>query len=92
MANLPERIQVNLPLEWTVTFGTTQNAANEDLTSRMMCITSQVDQIGKLYVRPWQIRLEKAMLRAGDDGDCAATVYGIEDTWADKRIIPEPPL
>jgi hypothetical protein len=92
MVNLPEHIRVNLPLDWSVTFGTIPDQTNDELTSRMMCITSKVDPTGKLYVQPWQIRVEKLSLRSGEEGETVAVVHKIEGPLTDDRIIPEPPL
>jgi hypothetical protein len=92
MANLPERIRAELPNEWAVTFGTTENSKDGDLTSRLMCITSKVDSTGRQYEFPWQIRLEKVQLRTGEEGESAAIVYKVSGTWDDERTVPKPPL
>jgi hypothetical protein len=57
MANLPERILAELPNDWAITFGTSENPKDQELTGRLMCITSQLDQTGTSYIRPWQVRL-----------------------------------
>jgi hypothetical protein len=92
MVNLPERIRAELPNDWVVTFGSSENPKDGDLTSRLMCITSKLDPTGRQYEFPWQIRLERVQLRTGEGGDSAANLYKVSGSWDDERTIPGPPL
>jgi hypothetical protein len=86
MKNLPEQIKASLPLDWTVSFGTSANPVDRELTERMAQIT--ISQTHPL----WQIRLAKVSLRIGELGTPGAAVYKVEGQWDDFRQIPEPPM
>jgi hypothetical protein len=92
MMNLPEQIRAELPLGWSVSFGTSLNAVGLELTQRMMNITSQLNSTGTQYVFPWQVHLEKVPLRAGELGTPAARVCVVEGQWDDYRRIQTPPM
>jgi hypothetical protein len=92
MANLPERIRAQLPLEWSVQFGTSENPVDLELTRRMANITSQLDPANGQYMLPWQVHLAKASLRVGEFGIPAAEVYKTVGRWDDYRQIPVPPM
>jgi hypothetical protein len=55
--NLPEQIQAALPLGWSVSFGTSLNPVDLELTQRLMNITADSQ-----YGIPWQIHLLKIPL------------------------------
>jgi hypothetical protein len=92
MANLPERIRAELPNDWVITFGTSENPKDGELTGRLTCITSRLDQTGASDILPWQVRLERRQLRTGEDADSAAIVYLASGSWDDDRDDERPPL
>jgi hypothetical protein len=92
MSNMPERIRATLPLDWSVSFGTSENPADLELTSRMANITSQLDHTGSQYMLPWQVHLVKVSLRTGELGMPTAEVYKAVGKWDDYRRIPTPPM
>jgi hypothetical protein len=87
MRNLPEQIRADLPLDWAVMFGTSENPVDLELTERMMNITSQLDPTGKQYIRPWQVHLLKLPIRSGELGTPAARVCKVAGQWDDYRRI-----
>jgi hypothetical protein len=86
MKNLPEQIKAALPLGWTVSFGTSANPIDRELTERMAQITVSHSH------PPWQIHLAKTSLRIGELGTPGAEVYKAIGSWDDFRQIPEPPM
>jgi hypothetical protein len=92
MANMPEQIRAALPLDWYVSFGTSENPVDLELTERMANITSQTDPTGSQYILPWQIHLVKVQLRTGELGTPAAAVYKAEGRWDDYRRADTPPM
>jgi hypothetical protein len=56
-------------------FGTSGSPKDGELTTRLVCITSQYeDQVG--YGHPWQIRLEGYPWRIGEEGSICAKAFG----------------
>jgi hypothetical protein len=53
MMNLPEQIRAELPLGWSVSFGTSLNPVDLELTQRMMNITSELNPTGTQHILPW---------------------------------------
>jgi hypothetical protein len=92
MSNLPERIRAALPLDWSVSFGTSANPVDLELSTRTANITSQLDPSNGQYMLPWQVHLTKASLRTGELGLPAAEVYKAVGGWDDYRCIPTPPM
>jgi hypothetical protein len=74
VANMPSRVQVELVKDWSITFGTSENPADAELTNRLIWITSQFeDQVG--YRAPWQIRPEGYPWRIGEEGNVCAKAF-----------------
>jgi hypothetical protein len=92
MMNMPEEIQAELTLGWSVSFGTSLNPVDLELTQRMMNITSQVDPAANQYIRPWQVHLLKIPLRVGELGTPAARVCVVAGSWDDYRRVQTPPM
>jgi hypothetical protein len=92
MRNLPEQIRADLPLDWAVMFGTSENPVDLELTERMSVITSQLDSTGKQYIRPWQVHLLKLPIRSGELGTPAARVCKVAGQWDDYRRIQTAPM
>jgi hypothetical protein len=60
MSNLPEQVRAELPLWWSVSFGTSLNPVDGELTERMFNITARLDSMGTRYEFPWQVHLVRA--------------------------------
>jgi hypothetical protein len=90
MRNLPEQIKALLPLDWSVSFSTTSNPVDLELTERMANITSQV--LGNQFHSPWQVHLAKTQLRIGELGTPGASVYKMIGKWDDYRQVEQPPV
>jgi hypothetical protein len=87
MMNLPERVRAELPLDWSVSFGTSESPVDQELTNRMVSITTSA-QDGRF----WQIHLLKLPLRSGDLGTPAARVCKAIGQWDDFRCIQTAPM
>jgi hypothetical protein len=92
MVNLPEQVCVSLPLDWTLSFGTSASPRDGELTERMHYITAQLDLTSTCYQFPWHVKLERRQLRTGEEGLSAAALYKAEGTWNDDRVCEPPPL
>jgi hypothetical protein len=92
MLNLPEQIRAMLPLDWSVSFGTSENPVDLELTERMANITAQLDHANNQYMLPWQVHLVKVSLRSGQLGTPKAAVHKTIGKWDDYRRIPTPPM
>jgi hypothetical protein len=86
MRNLPEQVRAELPLDWSVLFGTSANPIDQELTERMMSITMAQDG------RFWQIHLLKLPLRSGELGTPAARICKAIGQWDDFRCIRTAPM
>jgi hypothetical protein len=87
MMNLPEQVRAELPLDWSVSFGTTANPIDQELTNRMVEITRNA-QDGRF----WQIHLLKLPLRSGELGTPGARVCKAIGQWDDFRCIQTAPM
>jgi hypothetical protein len=92
MMNLPEQIRAELPLDWSISFGTSLNPVDLELTQRLMNITSQLNPTATQFVFPWQIHLVKIPLRVGELGTPAARVFKAQGQWDDYRRSQTPPM
>jgi hypothetical protein len=92
MVNMPEQVQVQLLGGWEVSFGTNDNAKDGELTQRMLYITYHSHEPTKMYINPWQIRLEGLMMRTGEQGQRAARHCLVQGNgWDDERQLPPLP-
>jgi hypothetical protein len=87
MMNLPEQVRAELPLDWSVSCGTSANPVDQELTNRMVSITTSA-QDGRF----WQIHLLKPPLRSGELGTPAARVCKAIGQWDDFRCIQTAPM
>jgi hypothetical protein len=92
MSNLPEQVRAELPLGWSVSFGTSANPLDGELTERMFNITARLDLTATRYEFPWQVHLVRTQLRTGEFGTPAAIVYRVEGSWDDCRCPQSPPM
>jgi hypothetical protein len=90
--NAPEQVHVQLIGGWEVRFGADINAKDGQLTQRMMYITYQYHELTKMYINPWQIRLEALPMRSGEAGNRSARYCLLGNGWDDERCVPTPPL
>jgi hypothetical protein len=76
---------------WEVSFGTNDNAKDGELTQRLLYITYQYHEPTKMYINPWQIRLESLFMRTGEQGQRAARCCALGNGWDDERQRPPIP-
>jgi hypothetical protein len=88
---MPDQVQVQLIGGWNVCFGANDNAKDGELTQRMLYITYQIHEITKMYMQPWQIRLEGLFMRAGEKGQRVAGFCAIGNGGDDERQLPAVP-
>jgi hypothetical protein len=91
MVNMPDQVQVQLIGGWEVSFGTNDNAKDGELTQRLLYITYQYHEPTKMYLNPWQIRLEGLFMRTGEQGQRAARYCALGNGWDDERQLPQIP-
>jgi hypothetical protein len=87
MENLLDRVGIEILNRWSVTFGTSENAPDKELTERFSCITAQLDEKTNMYMLPWQVRLEALNFRAGESGEKVAKACPVQGNWDDERRI-----
>jgi hypothetical protein len=87
METMPDQVSVQLLNGWNVSFGTSENAKDGELTQRMLYITYQYHEPTKMYMQPWQIRLEATPMRVGERGRRSANYLIPKGSWDEERQI-----